>query len=756
MASTSSNNTADIQTIKNDLDIKNYEKLDDPRLVLTRWVFTWNNYTEEDIKKLNQFGHDYCKYLIYGKETAPTTGTKHLQGYIHLLRRKTLQNLKGLLGKQPSFFKARKSDLANYNYCSKQDNFYFYECSLGGTNTNRSKENFETNNKKKATMQERLETAWELAKEEKYLSIDKDILIKHGKELKRAKMEWEYQPPENLFYDQGEHNYFKCHNLWLWGETGTGKSFFITYLITGLNEWWKRRCELYHQEYTPLRVFNHQKTKWWCGYVGEEIVVINEVNPLFCSWYAAEIKEWVDQYPFNAEVKGSNLGKIRPLFFIFTSNYPMEQCFVKTKGRDIILDENNKPIINKEDLLPMKRRMMSIHRSNKDKNTIIYWPDYQELNEYHNNLDKYKQNMERIKLTYINEVVNYQNHTNKIKYCDICGETQYECKCFSEDHEKYCHICKSENNNGNCSCGRLKYILNKYKNTETINQITETPKLNTNNKIITNIKINKINNTTPTKRSIDHIIIPSTPIKKSRLSLKNKGKQPALDLSISPIPLERSNAFIDEPPTSLPFPSTPTFKPLNLSDNEETNYNEEINDNKENSIKIPQLDGANDDTTNTNIKKTPTKKHYKLPFTNSNGRTYISIKQHDLIESKISYIQNTINPQIKKIIGDMNKPTQSIFGILPLKTKLENLQIKKKNIIKKYNLTNWNWIDDTEYKDPKKCWYCNAGIINQCACDGTWKYIDPNDNREYHDSENEDDDHDFDRYQEQDKQDYEY
>ena len=50
-------------------------------------------------------------------ETAPTTGTKHLQGYIHLLKRMSLYQLKTILGEVPSLYMAKKNDLANYRYC---------------------------------------------------------------------------------------------------------------------------------------------------------------------------------------------------------------------------------------------------------------------------------------------------------------------------------------------------------------------------------------------------------------------------------------------------------------------------------------------------------------------------------------------------------------------------------------------------------------------------------------------------------------
>ena len=44
------------------------------------FCFTLNNYTEEDVGRLCCLPPPYC--CLFGKEEAPTTGTKHLQGMI--------------------------------------------------------------------------------------------------------------------------------------------------------------------------------------------------------------------------------------------------------------------------------------------------------------------------------------------------------------------------------------------------------------------------------------------------------------------------------------------------------------------------------------------------------------------------------------------------------------------------------------------------------------------------------------------------
>ena len=46
----------------------------------TEYVFTINNYTEEDVKRLRAIPDPWR--VLFGKEVAPSTGTLHLQGVI--------------------------------------------------------------------------------------------------------------------------------------------------------------------------------------------------------------------------------------------------------------------------------------------------------------------------------------------------------------------------------------------------------------------------------------------------------------------------------------------------------------------------------------------------------------------------------------------------------------------------------------------------------------------------------------------------
>ena len=51
-----------------------------------RYCFTIHNYTKEELKKFHQFAQSLEKhrFIAYGLEVAPDTGTPHIQGYVEL------------------------------------------------------------------------------------------------------------------------------------------------------------------------------------------------------------------------------------------------------------------------------------------------------------------------------------------------------------------------------------------------------------------------------------------------------------------------------------------------------------------------------------------------------------------------------------------------------------------------------------------------------------------------------------------------
>lgn len=83
------------------------------------YTFTLNNYTDEDIDFFTKLD---CKYIVYGKEKAPTTGTPHLQGYVYFANPRSFESVRKLRTWHLSI--ARGSPDQNFNYCSKDGEVY--------------------------------------------------------------------------------------------------------------------------------------------------------------------------------------------------------------------------------------------------------------------------------------------------------------------------------------------------------------------------------------------------------------------------------------------------------------------------------------------------------------------------------------------------------------------------------------------------------------------------------------------------------
>ena len=86
------------------------------------FVFTTNNPSSRNTPVLETLG---AKYLIYGRETAPVTGTPHLQGYVYFSNARTLRTV---VAKLPGSHVAvaRGSCKQNYEYCTKAGDYDEY------------------------------------------------------------------------------------------------------------------------------------------------------------------------------------------------------------------------------------------------------------------------------------------------------------------------------------------------------------------------------------------------------------------------------------------------------------------------------------------------------------------------------------------------------------------------------------------------------------------------------------------------------
>lgn len=88
-----------------------------------RWCFTINNYNADfNFKEHLTLPLWKIKRAVWGFEVGSRTGTKHVQGYLELVRSSRLGSVRRILP-QAHWEPARASSLINYKYCTKSGHF---------------------------------------------------------------------------------------------------------------------------------------------------------------------------------------------------------------------------------------------------------------------------------------------------------------------------------------------------------------------------------------------------------------------------------------------------------------------------------------------------------------------------------------------------------------------------------------------------------------------------------------------------------
>jgi len=262
------------------------------------WCFTLNNYNLIDEDHIQKVVTNLSRYVIYGREFAPTTGTPHLQGYVYFHNARQHRAVSRLLPRAV-VTPANGSAAQNKKYCSKDGDFFEFGDVPMEASVARAKGG--------AGNAARYATAIELAKNGDIGKIERDdpqLYLLHGPRLESL-----YAP------NHGPMDGELLHEWWV-GPTGAGKSRLL----------W----ELYPNHFPkPLN-------KWWDGYRHEEVVAIEEWAPKNdCT--ASALKRWADRFPFTGEIKGGVKQRLRPKKIIVLSNYTPQQCFLNSEDMEPIL-----------------------------------------------------------------------------------------------------------------------------------------------------------------------------------------------------------------------------------------------------------------------------------------------------------------------------------------------------------------------------------------------------------------------------------
>lgn len=259
----------------------------------TFWCGTLNNYTEEEEKRMQEFMTNNCKYAIYGREVAPTTGTKHLQCFwsmkTHCRGSKIINAFPGI-----HIEKCMGTEEQNVQYCRKEGDFW------------------ETGKPQKQTQKY-------LDRNKRVLDITRDYMAMpyhefaevHPWEAYHEKGKLEQWRIDHLTLMEPYNGELNQKNWWVWGPPGTGKSR------------WARK------QGNEETIYLKQANKWWGGYIdNKHSIILFEDFPNDAKYLGNLMKVWADRYTFTAEVKGGTI-IINPAnwHLIVTSNYSLDECF---------------------------------------------------------------------------------------------------------------------------------------------------------------------------------------------------------------------------------------------------------------------------------------------------------------------------------------------------------------------------------------------------------------------------------------------
>lgn len=241
------------------------------------YCFTYNNPTCTKEELAEQLCEWKCKYLVIGEESAPSTGTKHFQGYVYWSSAKPMTNVINKF-KRIHFSVARGTAEENKIYCSKEDKDFIEYGSMPRQGTRSD------------------------------ISLVKDM-VASGSNLRE--ISGKVNSLQGLKHAECLMKYFEKKRdwkpivEWYFGPTGTGKTRAAMKVFNGDDVW-----------------VSGKNLKWWEGYDGHENVLLDDFRKDFCTFH--ELLRILDRYEYRIECKGGSRQLLAKRIIITCPFFPAE------------------------------------------------------------------------------------------------------------------------------------------------------------------------------------------------------------------------------------------------------------------------------------------------------------------------------------------------------------------------------------------------------------------------------------------------
>lgn len=235
------------------------------------WVFTLNNYTDEDISSLKAIN---CNYILLGYEVGEN-GTPHIQGFIQFEQKKRLTAMRKI-NSRIHWEMMRGTVKQATDYCKKDGKFE----EIGAYTTTGQRND--------------LKVAYETWKES-------------GKIRKVIENEPNNQVITTIEkvakYCEKKRN-FKPEVIWIYGDSGAGKSKLADELVENGD------------------VYEKDDTKWWDGYDAHDIVVMDDFRD--SNMRLNGLLKLLDRYAHRVEQKGTFRQMLAKKMIITSIRHPRD------------------------------------------------------------------------------------------------------------------------------------------------------------------------------------------------------------------------------------------------------------------------------------------------------------------------------------------------------------------------------------------------------------------------------------------------
>jgi hypothetical protein len=270
------------------------------------WCFTLHNFRAAHVIRLRELGRGNGRagYVVFGREICPSTRRRHLQGYLYIPNKSTMDGVKSLLGdefRSIHLEPAQGTAIQNRRYCTKDSDYEEY----GKLPSQGRRADLDT-------IKDSIERG---VPEEKIADEYFSQWIQYRRSF-RAYRDLLRKPKMRV-----ELGVFVLH-----GEPGVGKTRFVYQFAESLGE-------------AAFRVPDPE-LRWFDGYNGQRVVIIDDYRGAARFEFLLQL---LDIYPLQVPVKGGFVWW-EPEFIFLTSNQEIDEWHVD------------------QDVRPLRRRLRRVVR----------------------------------------------------------------------------------------------------------------------------------------------------------------------------------------------------------------------------------------------------------------------------------------------------------------------------------------------------------------------------------------------------------